>query len=238
MRAASLGSIGVVLTNTAPLVAPTRGRARILGTNPIAVAAPAGDAGVFVLDMATSTVTWGRVLADARHDARLPDGVAIDSVGRATTVPREVLDGGALLGLGGVEATGGHKGYGLALAIDILTGVLAGAAFGSGVVPQWSKADRPSDLGQLFLAIHPRAIGDDSFQLRLQRYLEELRSSPRAQDSDGPVLVHGDPEADRAASQRATGITMSLPDHAALESLGDRLGIAFPHVTQYTRPDE
>jgi LDH2 family malate/lactate/ureidoglycolate dehydrogenase len=228
MRAASRGSIGVVLTNTAPLVAPTRGRARILGTNPIAVAAPAGSAGMFVLDMATSAITWGRVLTDARHDETLPQGVAIDRDGRVTTDPAEVLDGGALLGLGGSEATGGHKGYGLALAIDILTGVLAGAAFGSSVVPQWSKADRPSDLGQLFMAIDPGALGDPSFETRMQRYMEELRASPRSPEADGPVLVHGDPEAEHTALQRDGGIRMSLPDHTALVSLGERLDIPFP----------
>lgn len=235
MRAAERGAIGLVLTNTAPLVAPTRGRERLLGTNPIALAAPAADGRMYVLDMATSAITWGHVLTSARHDVPLPEGVAIDGQGRATSDPHAVLADGALLGLGGGEASGGHKGYGLALMVDILTGVLAGAAFGSGVVPQSSRATEPSDLGQLFLAIDPRALGDEGFGQRLASYLDELRASPVASDAAGPVLVHGDPEAENEAMQ-ADGIRLSELDHRSLVTLGEQRGVPFPTASPFEAP--
>lgn len=235
MRAAERGAIGLVLTNTAPLVAPTRGRERLLGTNPIALAAPTADGRMYVLDMATSAITWGHVLTSARHELPLPEGVAVDSQGRATTDPHAVLADGALLGLGGTEATGGHKGYGLGLMVDILTGVLAGAAFGPHVVPQSSRATEPSDLGQLFLAIDPRALGDDGFGQRLAAYLDQLRSSAAAPEADGPVLVHGDPEAANEAVQ-ADGIRLSERDHGSLVTLGEQRGVPFPPAVPFADP--
>ena len=233
MRAASRGTIGMVMTNTAPLVAPTRGRDKILGTNPIALAAPADNGRMFVLDMATSAITWGHVLTSSRHGTPLPEGTAIDPDGGPTTDPDRVLHGGALLAVGGREETGGHKGYGLALMIDILTGVLSGAAFGAHVVPQSRRATEPSDLGQSFLAIDPRALGDDGFQSRLASYLDELRASATAPDAAGPVLVHGDPEAANHAAQ-VDGIRMSSPDHESLVALGERLGIPFPPAVPFS----
>lgn len=230
MRAAARGSIGLVMANTSPLVAPTRGRARMLGTNPISVAAPAGEQGTFVLDMATSAITWGHVLVAARGGTSLPEGVAIDGDGRPTTDPDHVLASGSLLGLGGPESSGGHKGYGLALMIDLLTGVLAGAAFGSKVIPLSSRPVGPSDLGQLFVAIDPRALGDDGFPGRAQALLEELRASPPSGEAEGPVLIHGDPEAGREATSREEGIRMTHADHASLQALGERLAIPFPAV--------
>lgn len=231
MRAAAQGAIGIVMANTSPLVAPTRGRARMLGTNPISVAAPAAGQGRFVLDMATSAITWGHVLVAARGGTSLPEGVAIDGDGRPTTDPDRVLASGALLGLGGLESSGGHKGYGLALMIDLLTGVLAGAAFGSRVIPLSSSPVGPSNLGQLFLAIDPRALGDDGFPSRVEELLAELRASPPSSDASGPVLIHGDPEASLEATSRREGIRMTYPDHASLRALGERLAIPFPAVT-------
>ena len=147
LRAAAAGLIGISLSNTSPLVAPTRARQPLIGTNPIALAAPAGRFGSFCLDMATSTIPRGRIEVAARRGELLPVGWAIDAEGRPATTPEAAL-GGALHPLGGEEATGGHKGYGLSLAVDLLTGVLAGAAFGPNIVgsvqhgrPVGSRAD-------------------------------------------------------------------------------------------------
>ena len=227
MRAASRGLIGMTLTNASPLVAPTRSRERLLGTNPIAVAAPAGRFGMFVLDMATSAVTWGRVLVDDRRGSELPPGVAVDGEGNPTTSPSVVLRSGALLPLGGAEASAGYKGYGLAMMVDILTGVLAGASFGSHVIP-FSTTRGPSDLGQLFLAIDPRALGDDGFESRMEALCEELTAAPLAQDAPGPVLVPGQPEAEMEAGQRRTGIRLEDGHREALIRLGERLGVPWP----------
>jgi LDH2 family malate/lactate/ureidoglycolate dehydrogenase len=227
MRAASRGLVGMTLSNASPLVAPTRSRQRLLGTNPIAVAAPAGRFGTFVLDMATSAVTWGRVLVADRRGSDIAGGVAIDGDGNPSTSPSEVLRTGALLPLGGLEATAGYKGYGLAMMVDVLTGVLAGANFGSRVVP-FSTTAGPSDLGQLFLAIDPATLGDDEFEARMEALCEELVTAPLAPDAPGPVLIPGQPETEMEAEQLRTGVRLEAGHHDALVRLGERLDVPFP----------
>jgi LDH2 family malate/lactate/ureidoglycolate dehydrogenase len=232
LRAAARGLVGIVLTNTTPLAAPTRGRTRMLGTNPLAVAAPAGRREPFLLDMATTALTWGHVLLASERAEALPPGVAIDAEGEPTTDPARVLAGGSLLGLGGSEETGGYKGYGLALMVDILTGVLAGAAFGSRVVP-FSTTLGPSDLGQLFLAIDPARLGNDAFEARLERLLDELGEAPAAPDARGPVLIPGEPEARAEDEQLREGIRLREDAHDALVRLGSRLGVEFPATVPF-----
>jgi len=227
IRAASRGLIGMTMTNASPLVAPTRSRKRLLGTNPIAVAAPAGRFGTFVLDMATSAVTWGRVLVADRRGQEVEPGVAIDEEGWSSTVPSRVLTSGALLPLGGTEATAGYKGYGLAMLVDVLTGVLAGANFGTRVVP-FSTTAGPSNLGQLFLAIDPALAGDDGFETRMEALCEELVNAPLAPDAPGPVLIPGQPEAQLEAERRRDGIPFEPTDVEALVRLGERLRAPFP----------
>jgi LDH2 family malate/lactate/ureidoglycolate dehydrogenase len=231
MRAAAAGMIGVVMTNTSPLVAPTRGRGQVLGTNPIAVAAPSAEHGMFVLDMATSAITWGRVLVAQRRGQALPAHVAMDTGGDPSADPAAVLDGGALLPLGGLEESAGYKGYGLALMVDILTGVLAGANTGTRVVP-FSTALGPSDLGQLFIAINPVAVDADDFDRRVDLLLEDVLSAPAAPGGNPGVVIPGQPEADRERLQRRIGIVLDELDHASLAELGGRLSVPFPE----TRP--
>ena len=169
--------IGISLSNTSPLVAPSRARQPLIGTNPIAIAAPAGRFGAFCLDMATSTVPRGRIEVAARRGEMLPIGWAIDAEGRPATTPEAAL-AGALQPLGGAEESGGHKGYGLSLAVDMLTGVLAGASFGPNIVGLFST-DGPSDLGQAFIVLDPAAIDPPGvFEDRLEGYLEQLVAAP------------------------------------------------------------
>ena len=178
--------------------------------------------------MATSTVTWGRLLVAARRGQDVPDGAAIDANGHPTTSPAAALRGGALLPLGGLEETGGYKGYGLALVVDILTGVLAAANFGSRVVP-FSLTEGPSNLGQLFLAIDPEAV-EPGFEARLETLLDELVHAPTAPGASRPVLIPGQPEAEREREQRRGGVVLDPTHHGSLVALGDRLGIAFPRA--------
>ncbi|HEY3163786.1 MAG TPA: Ldh family oxidoreductase [Candidatus Limnocylindrales bacterium] len=226
LRVASRGMIGISLSNTSPLVAPTRARTPLIGTNPIAIAAPAGRFGAFCLDMATSTIPRGRIEVAARRGELLPVGWAIDAEGRPATTPEAAL-GGALHPLGGEEATGGHKGYGLSLAVDLLTGVLGGASFGPNIVGLFSTV-APSDLGQAFVVIDPGAIdGRPHFERRLEGYLEQLIAAPTVPDAPGRVLVPGEPEA--AAERRADehGIVIDAVHAANLRELGARLGVPF-----------
>ena len=229
LRAAAAGLIGISLSNTSPLVAPTRARQPLIGTNPIALAAPAGRFGAFCLDMATSTIPRGRIEVAARRGE-----TSCRSAGRSTpraARPRRPRprSGGALHPLGGEEATGGHKGYGLALAVDLLTGVLAGAAFGPNIVGLFST-DGPSDLGQTFIVIDPAAIdAPGAFEARLEGYLDQLVAAPtdpgRARARARPGRARGGGgtplgRARRGARPRSTRSTSS--------SWASRFGIPFP----------
>jgi LDH2 family malate/lactate/ureidoglycolate dehydrogenase len=227
MRVAREGLIGVCLTNTSPLVAPTRARVSMLGTNPIAVAAPAGRFGMLVLDMATSTIPRGRIEVAARRGETLPIGWAIGPDGSPATTPQAALQG-ALQPLGGQEETGGYKGYGLALVVELLTGILSDAAFGPNIIGLFSTEGR-SDLGQFFMAIDPEAVGDaKGFEARLERLLAQLTSAPLVPGAPGPVLYPGQPEAERSEKQARDGIVIDREHHESLLALAEKHGIAFP----------
>lgn len=227
LRAAEHGMIGISLSNTSPLVAPTRARQPLIGTNPIAIAAPAGRFGAFCLDMATSTVPRGRIEVAARRGETLPIGWAIDTAGRPATSPESAL-AGALQPLGGSEESGGHKGYGLSLAVDMLSGVLAGASFGPNIVGLFST-DGPSDLGHTFVVLDPAAIeAPGVFEGRLEAYFEQLVAAPTTPDAPGRVLIPGEPEADAARRSADNGVVIDMVHAERLRELGDRLGVAFP----------
>jgi L-2-hydroxycarboxylate dehydrogenase (NAD+) len=227
LRAAARGLIGISLSNTSPLVAPTRARKPLIGTNPIAIAAPAGRFGTFCLDMATSTIPRGRIEVAARRGEPLPVGWAIDPEGRPARTPEAAL-AGALHPLGGDEITAGYKGYGLALAIDMLTGVLGGAAFGPNILGLFST-DGPSDLGQSFIVLDPSAVdAPGAFERRLEGYCEQLVEAETVPDAGGRVLIPGEPEAE--AEQRADdrGVVIDATHARNLTALGERLGVPFP----------
>lgn len=231
LRAADAGLIGVSMTNASPLVAATRGVDPVLGTNPLAVAAPAGRRGHFCLDMATSTITRGKVEVASRRHETLQPGWAIDADGRPTTDPAAAFEG-ALLPLGGVEETGGHKGYGLTLLVDILTGVLGGSTAAPLIVPLFSTEGGEADLGHLFMAIDPDAIGEaGAFERRLETELDLLTASRTAPGAPGRILIAGEPE--REAEQRSAehGVIMDVEHHADLMRIGTRAGIPFPETT-------
>ncbi|HCG63744.1 MAG TPA: malate dehydrogenase [Sphaerochaeta sp.] len=135
--AASENMIGIAMTNTAALGVPTFGRAAMFGTNPLAFSVPASDGRIFTLDMATTCVTRGKVEIFQREGNPLPLGWAVDTKGQLTTDAKQLLEdmlfqrGGGMLPLGGAEELhGGHKGYGLAVLVDILCAVASGGDFG------------------------------------------------------------------------------------------------------------
>jgi LDH2 family malate/lactate/ureidoglycolate dehydrogenase len=230
LRAAGAGMIGLSLTNSSPLVAPTRALRPMIGTNPIALAAPAGRWGTFCLDMATSTIPRGRIEVAARRGETLPVGWAIGPDGQPATTPEAAL-AGALLPLGGLEVTAGYKGYGLGLGVDILTGILGGAAFGPNIVGLFST-ESPSDLGQSFVVIDPAAIGEPgAFESRLERYLDLLTAAETVPGAPGRVLVPGEPEAEAERRSDERGITIDGRHHAGLVELAGRFGVPFPAVT-------
>ncbi len=229
LRAAQAGMIGFSVTNTSPLVAPTRAIKPLIGTNPIAIAAPAGRWGMFCLDMATSTIPRGRIEVAARRGESLPVGWAIGPDGRPATTPDAAI-AGALLPLGGLEETCGYKGYGLALAVELLTGILGDAAYGPNIIGLFSTEGQ-SNLGQAFWVVDPAAVDDaGAFEARLEHLLDQLTAAETVPDAPGRVLVPGEPEREAERRADARGVALDARHHEALLALAGRSSIPFPQV--------
>ncbi len=223
--------LGISLTNAAPLVVPTFGRTAILGTNPISLTAPTDKETPFVLDMATSTVPRGKIEVYERLGKPIPHGWAVDETGKSTTIPSAVLTalakrlGGGLLPLGGEgEELGGHKGYGLALLVDVLSGVLSGAATGLAV---YADEKRP-DVGHFFMALDPAAFRPlDEFKRDMDRLARELKDSPKAH-GQSRIYVAGEKSFARVEKYRREGIPLGSKVVENLKKIGGELGVPWP----------
>jgi LDH2 family malate/lactate/ureidoglycolate dehydrogenase len=211
MRAAKAGLVGISLTNAEPGVIPYGGIEPALGTNPIALAAPAGGGAIFNLDMATSQVALNRI-NNARDEGRpIPEGWGVDEQGQPTTDPEKVIAGVPL---------GGYKGYALALMVEVLCGALTGAGA--------REEDGIRNIGHFHLAIDPeRTVGRDAFAGVLAGLLDELRAIPPARGFD-EVLVAGDPEDRERARRERDGIPLQPALWAKLTALSDELGVTPP----------
>jgi LDH2 family malate/lactate/ureidoglycolate dehydrogenase len=169
-----------------------------------------------VLDISTTTVAANKVKVYDLNGKPVPEGWVVDEAGRPITDAAAAMDiifnrpGGGLTPLGDGETTGGHKGYGLGMMVQILSATLTGAAFGP-VRNRTQRADQPDDIGHFFLAIDPKAYREpDEFRSDLDTLLDELRATPPA-DPARPVLVAGDPEAEERARRLRDGIPVPLP---------------------------
>jgi LDH2 family malate/lactate/ureidoglycolate dehydrogenase len=226
MQALKENLIGLSFTNTSPLCYPTRSKTRTLGTNPISLAAPGKDNDSFVLDMATSSVAFGKVELNHRKDLPIPPSWGANKDGIATRKPEEVLKEGGLLPLGGDEESSGYKGYGLMFMVDILCGVLSGSRFGPNV-RTWQTSEGEADLGQCFIAINPGNFADN-FEDRLQSLMDHCRSMDPV-EKDKPVLVAGDPEAIHMKKcDEANGISYHVNQITYAENLAKELNIPSP----------
>jgi LDH2 family malate/lactate/ureidoglycolate dehydrogenase len=220
--------IGVSFTNSGPLVAPTHGSKALLGTNPIAIAVPAGRQLPYVLDMATSIVPIGRVTVYQKNGKPIPAGWGIDSEGRVTENPTEVLQGGALMPLGGTELMRGYKGYGLALMVDIFSGVLAGSGFGDMVYG--ADQTNASRVGHFFAAIRIDAFRDmTSFTSDLDSLIEMLKDSPKAAGEER-IYIHGEKEFEKAERAKLEGVQLSDVAVKSLVEAGEQAGVPFDLV--------
>jgi LDH2 family malate/lactate/ureidoglycolate dehydrogenase len=223
------------MTNAAVLVVPTFGRDAMLGTNPISVAAPAGEEWPFVLDMATSTVPRGKLEVYRRLENPLPLGWATDETGTPTGDTGRVLDnlktraGGGLLPLGGAgELLGGHKGYGLTLLVDVLCGVLPGAAYANLVYPKDEEGNPlPSAIGHFFGAWRVDAFRPvDDFKAAMDDLQRRLKHTPKAEGQDR-IYIHGEKEYEEAESNAREGVRLNPKVAADLRAISEELGVAY-----------
>lgn len=193
MMALEEDMIGFSICNTVPYVMPTYSRKRLLGTNPISVAVPAKNREPFVLDMATSVVPMGKIQMQNRKGLPIRPEWGADDQGVATTDPAKVIGGGGLFPLGGPAETAGYKGYGLAAAVDIFSGLLTGSTFLSAVLATLDNPD-PCMIGHLMAAIKVDAFMDrDEFTEKMDQFIDELKNAPLAAGCE-EIFVAGEKE--------------------------------------------
>jgi LDH2 family malate/lactate/ureidoglycolate dehydrogenase len=205
-RIAAAGQIGIAFTTSEALVHPWGGRVALVGTNPIAVAMPAGEA-PFVLDMAMGAISRGEVIARGLRGEPLPPGAAVDADGRPTTDPGAAA---------AISPFGGAKGFALGLAIELIVAALTGTAVGDEVRGTLDVTD-PVTKGDLLIALDARV----DFAARLGRYLDALRASPPAADTSGVTIPGARARAERAR-RMAEGVPLPAALWRDLQSLRER----------------
>jgi LDH2 family malate/lactate/ureidoglycolate dehydrogenase len=222
--------IGWAMTNSTKLVAPLWGAERMLGTNPIAIAFPGLEEPAIVIDMATCAAAYGKVEIALRAGETIPEGWAIDRDGRGTREPLGMIEGGALLPLGSDRERGGHKGYALALMVDVLCAVLSGANWGPFTPPFALQQEMPArsvgkGIGHFFGAMRIDAFVDtDEFKRQIDDVVRTFRATKPAPGTSGPILP-GDPEREAERIRSKDGIPLVLPVVRDLEDVARRTGI-------------
>jgi L-2-hydroxycarboxylate dehydrogenase (NAD+) len=239
MMALAHDMIGISMTNSPwPATVPTFGRKPMLGTNPLSVAAPAGGERPFVLDMATSTVAIGKLHVASRWAKPIPAGWALDPTGQPTTDPNLALATRLLTPLGGTPDQGSHKGYGLSVMVDILAGVLSGAAHGD-VLHRAAEPPSRADVGHFFGAVDVGRFRPlEAFKADVDDLLRSLKDSPRAEGAER-VWVAGEPEWECEQTRRRAGIPLAPGLVAQLREVAAAAGIPFSldAVAASRRPD-
>lgn len=234
--AAKAGLVGMVTSATRSInTVPTRGTMPLLGTNPIAFAAPAARNRAFLLDMATSSTAANKVKVYELNGKALPAGWVLDAKGEPVTDATLAMDtlfnrrahgGGGLTPLGGSPEQASHKGYGLAVMAHILGGVLSGASF-SPVRNRTQRPQDPDDLGHFFMAIDPDAFREaGEFEDDLDQVIDLLHATPPV-DPARPVLVAGDPEAMTREARLREGVPIPPSLAEQLRKVCENCGAPF-----------
>jgi LDH2 family malate/lactate/ureidoglycolate dehydrogenase len=232
LMAAKEGMMGLALTNARPVIPPTFGAEPMLGTNPIAFAAPSDAGFPFCFDAATSVVSRGKIEVHDRAEKPVPEGWVVDPLGQPLTDPGQILRDlptgqAVMLPLGGAgETTGGYKGYDLATLVEILCASLCGGAFMRdllGLAPDGSR--RPYMLGHFFLAIDIEHFVPLEVSKRITgQIMRDLQSARKAPGQDR-IYVAGEKEHERETMVRERGIPVNRNLRRDLQTVRDELGI-------------
>jgi L-2-hydroxycarboxylate dehydrogenase (NAD+) len=230
MMALENDMIGIAMTNASALVAPTFSKDKMLGTNPIAVAIPAGNEAPFVADFATTTAANGKLEMLQRKNEPAPKGWIQTKDGDESTNANELKDGGALLPLGGTREGSSHKGYMLGSIVDIFSAVLSGANFGPWVPPFPAYIPMPTNMpgkgiGHFFGAMRIDAFRPAAdFKTDMDKWIQAFKNAAPISSSQ-KVIIPGEPEVAYEKERWANGIPLLEKVVVDLMELGGRFGV-------------
>ncbi len=232
MMALENDMIGIAMTNASALVAPTFGKEKMLGTNPIAVAIPAGNEPPFVADFATTTAANGKLEILQRKNENTPTGWVQDVNGNETTDANILKKGGALLPLGGDREHGSHKGYALGSIVDIFSAILSGANYGPWVPPFPAYIPMPENMPGKGIGHFLGAMRIDAFRPAqdfkndMDNWINRFTSSTTI-DANQKVIIPGTPEREMEIERMVNGIPLLETVVADLRKVGRELGAEF-----------
>jgi len=219
MMALKKDMIGLAGSNTAIVMAPWGGGKSAIGNNPLAIAVPTGKPYPLVLDMAMSVVSGGKVRLEAVKGTKVPLGWILDENGRPTDNPVDMFPNGTLLPMG-------YKGFGLAIMIEVLSGILTQACILKEIKLFFDKPAEPVNLGHFFMAFDIGALlSIEAFKERVDAMIDELKASPPMAGSAG-VTMPGELEYLSEQKILASGIPVSRGVLKTLDDFADRVGIA------------
>ena len=211
------GCVMLLTTNGGPAMAPWGGRKKIIGTNPWSVATPAGKHPPFLMDMANTGVARGKIYLAHNKRQPIPEGWAIDKDGAPTTDPQAAIEGIVL-------PMAGHKGYAIAMMVDVLSGVLTGSGFLSDVHSPYKTAEK-SNCGHFMIAVNIEALQPlAQFNARMEQYIAELKSVPLAKGHD-EVFYPGEIEANNDIANRRDGLLLPADTLENLASIARDSGL-------------
>lgn len=211
----------IATTNAPPAIPPWGGKTAFLGTNPIAFGFPVTGQPDVIIDMSASIVAKGKIISAAREGISIPSDWAIGPDGELTNDPKIALEGSVL-------PTGGVKGYGLALAVEILSGILTGAAFGPHINSMYKETSEPANVGHFFLLIDiEKFLPVDVFSSVLKTMLSEIKDSPKIQGVES-ILYPGERRAQSYQEKLESGIALSVEVEQELHILARQLELTFP----------
>lgn len=210
MLCAENGLVGFSMSNTCPLVAVTGGASAAIGNNPYAYAAPAGKYRAILFDICMSVVASGKIEIASQEKKKIPFGWILDKEGRPTDNPDDIYHGGIMLPFGE------HKGYGIAVMVEIMTALLGNSGLMSGVKSWNTVPGRDADTGHCFMAVNPQFFGGLSlFQSRAEQMIEEIKASKKAEGVK-KIYYPGEIEFEKETDALRNGVPLS---EASLNSL-------------------
>lgn len=219
LQALDAGLIAFVFTNASPGMPPWGGRSALIGTSPFAAGAPSGTELPFDLDMSPAVAARGKIRRAARRGEAIPLGYALDALGRPTTDPNAALDGGV------VQPIGGPKGSGISMLMDIMCGVVTGAACAGDVGNQFVDYDKPQNVGHFFLVMKPDLfVTREEYLRRMDRLVQRVHGCPTAEGFH-EVIMPGERERRFEATYRRIGVPYGVKELAGLQEEAAKAGL-------------